>query len=328
MNLWRVAIDEASGVTRGEPEGLTAPAQYVAHFTLSADGRTGAYASTSTTSNIGRVAFDSRTGAVSGSPTLVTTGTHDFFYMDVSPDARFIAATTSSRTREDVYVVSVADSSLRQLTNDFARDRAPRWAPDGHGIFFYSDRARYALWRIEADGSGLRQLTTGAERYFPVPTRDGSRIASVDLNARQLYVYETDDFSKPPEVLPPFPHPNPTAYPQPNDWSPDGRSLLITSLGGDSLWLYSRDTRTYRRLVDISPGLNGAGIWLDGRRIVYANRGRLFITDVSSLSTREILAVPGEVLTTPHVTADGSQLFFLRSTSDGDIWLMRFETRK
>ena len=155
MNLWRVPIDETSGVTRGEPEALTAPAQYVAHFTLSADGRTGAYASTSTTSNIGRIAFDSRTGAVTGSPTPVTTGTHDFVYMDVSPDARFVAATTSSRTREDLYVVSAADGGLRQLTNDFARDRAPRWAPDGRSIFFYSDRT-------VATRSGASRLTAAA----------------------------------------------------------------------------------------------------------------------------------------------------------------------
>lgn len=325
---WRVAIDETSGVTRGEPEALTAPAQYVAHSTVSADGRTGAYASTSNTSNISRVAFDSRTGAVSGSPTPVTTGTHDFVYMDVSPDGRFIAAATSSRSREDLYVVSVADASLRQLTNDFARDRSPRWTPDGRGIYFYSDRARYALWRIGADGSGLRQLTTGDERYYPVPTRGGSVVASVDLNARQLFIYDASDFSKPPETLPPFPHPNPTAYPQPNDWSPDGRSLLINSIGGGSTWLYSRDTQRYRRLVDIAGSGGASGVWLgDGRRIVFVNRGRLFVTDVASPSPHEILALPGEGLTMPRVTADGSQLFFLRATSDGDIWLMRFDQK-
>jgi Tol biopolymer transport system component len=42
MNLWRVAIDEASGF-RGAPQLLTAPASYVC-ISLSADGRAGAYA--------------------------------------------------------------------------------------------------------------------------------------------------------------------------------------------------------------------------------------------------------------------------------------------
>jgi len=54
----------------------------------------------------------------------------------------------------------------------------------------------------------------------------------------------------------------------------------------------------------------------------------LFIADVASLSTREILAAPGEGLTMPRVTADGTQLFFLRSTSDGDIWLVHFGDQK
>jgi Tol biopolymer transport system component len=111
-----------------------------------------------------------------------------------------------------------------------------------------------------------------------------------------LFVYDTSDFSKPPEELPAFPHPNPTAYPQPNDWSPDGRSLLLNSAGGGGIWLYSRDTHTYRRLVDITPGgLSGASAWLgDGRWIVYGHRGRLFMTDVSSMSTREILAATSD----------------------------------
>jgi Tol biopolymer transport system component len=211
------------------------------------------------------------------------------------------------------------------LTSDFARDRAPRWSVDGRGIFFYSDRARYALWRIEADGSGLRQLTTGTERYYPVPTRDGLHLAAVDLNARQLYVYDANDLSKPPEVLPPFPDPIPTAYPQPTDWSPDGRSLLLSSIGGGAVWMYSRDTHSYRRLIDSG----GAGTWLgDGRRIVYPSRGRLFITEVASPSGREILAASGELLSYPRITADGSQLFFVSGKSDGDVWTVRFGDQK
>lgn len=79
MNLWRVAINEATGQTRGEPQPLTAPAPYVAHFSLSSDGRVGAYSAVVSTGNVARVAFDPKHGVVKGSVESITTGTHDFF---------------------------------------------------------------------------------------------------------------------------------------------------------------------------------------------------------------------------------------------------------
>ena len=163
MNLWRVAIDEATGRTTGEAQPLTAPASYVSNFTLSADGRIGAYLALSGAGNIGRVAFDPIRGAVTGTAEAITVGTHDFFtggYLDVTRDGRFVVATTSARGQEDLYLISTADGAIRQLTNDFFRDRAPRWTDDDRRVLFYSDRSgQYAIWSIDADRGGLRQLT-------------------------------------------------------------------------------------------------------------------------------------------------------------------------
>ena len=58
MNLWRVPIDEASGETRGEPEPITAPAPYLAHPSLSADGKHIAFTSALVTPNIQRLTLD------------------------------------------------------------------------------------------------------------------------------------------------------------------------------------------------------------------------------------------------------------------------------
>jgi Tol biopolymer transport system component len=159
MNLWRVAIDETTGRTNGEAQPLTAPASYVSNFTLSADGRIGAYLALSGAGNIGRVAFDPVRGAVTGTAEAITVGTHDFFtgYLDVTRDGRFVVATTSARGQEDLYLISTADGAIRQLTNDFFRDRAPRWTDDDRRVLFYSDRSgQYAIWSIDADGGGLR----------------------------------------------------------------------------------------------------------------------------------------------------------------------------
>jgi Tol biopolymer transport system component len=112
--------------------------------------------------------------------------------------------------------------------------------------------------------------------------------------------------------------------PRPQDWSPDGQSLLFWSAGSSGVWRYSIGNRTYTRLTDGS-----GGHWLqDGRRFIYANGGRLHLFDTASNTTREILAMPGENLAAARLAADDSQLFFVHGTIDSDIWLVRFGEQK
>jgi Tol biopolymer transport system component/predicted Ser/Thr protein kinase len=322
MNMWRVAIDEATGRTTGDPQPLTAPAPYVAHFTLSADGRTGAYAAFVGGGNIARVGFDGRRGTVIGPVQAVTTGTRDFNnYVDVTRDgALAVTGTTGRQGREDIYVVSVADGRFRQLTDDFARDRAPSWSHDGRRVFFYSDRGGdYDVWSVDAEGGALRQMTRGAWRGYPVASRDGSRIVMNDIVEHRLFIYDTGDFTRPVDTPPPVPDPS-VLNPRPMDWSPDGRSLLFWSAGSSGVWLYSVVNRSHSRLTDGS-----GGNWLqDGRRFIYSNAGRFHLFDTASNTTREILALPGETLAAARVAANDSQLFFIHGTMDSDIWLVRF----
>jgi Tol biopolymer transport system component len=106
-----------------------------------------------------------------------------------------------------------------------------------------------------------------------------------------------------------------------DDWSPDGRQIAISGRGGrGGVWVYSLDTRTYRRFGD---GQDAA--WLaDGRRLVYDNHGRLWVLDTISGDTKEVLAIPGETLDSPVPIMGDSQLLFTRTAQSSDIWTMRF----
>ena len=322
MNVWRIAIDEATGLATGVPQPVTAPASYVAHFMLSADGRTGAYAAFTGGGNLARIAFDGRSGTVNGVVQPVTTGTRDFAnYVDVTRDgALAVTGTTGRQGREDIFVVSVADGRFRQLTDDFARDRSPSWSADGRRVFFYSDRAGdYNVWSVDADGGALRQLTHGAWRGYPVPSRDGTRVATNDIVQHRLFIYDAADFTKPVDTPPPVPDAS-VLNPRPQDWSPDGGSLLFWSAGASGVWRYSLVNRSYTRFTDGS-----GGNWLqDGRRFIYANGGRLHLFDTASNTTREILAMPGENLAAARLAAGDSQLFFIHGGAESDIWLVRF----
>ena len=159
LNLWRVPIDEQSGRTLGQPEAITTPSPYVAHLSFSADGRRLVYASIVATSNIQKAAFDPATGTAKNEPTWVTRGSKLWGSAWLSPDGEWLAF-SSIREQEDIYISRPDGSSLRQLTNDVANDRAPRWSPDGRRIAFYSTRSGINQgWVIGRDGSGLQQIT-------------------------------------------------------------------------------------------------------------------------------------------------------------------------
>ena len=323
MNLWRIPIDESSGRARGIAQSLSAPSPYIANFTLSADGKTGAYAAFNGVSNLSRVAFNRETATVHGDIQHITTGPRDFGLVRVSPNGQQILVAPSTLQQEDLYLMSPDGSGLLYLTNDRARDRAPTFAPDGRRIYFYSDRGgSYDLWSIDRDGSGLRRLTTTDGRYFPVPSPDGTRLVTADINNFQLFVLDATDASKSPEVLPSFPKALTGANFVVREWSPDGKKLVGNS--GAHLWEYSFETKTYRELTDAG----GAAQWFgDSRRLMLVRQGRVWVLDSSNGQIKEIFAIPGEPVNSAQFSSDG-WLYFLSGSASGDIWTVRFDDSK
>ena len=274
------------------------------------------------TNNVARVPFDPQTGTVSGSVESLTSGPRDFQSIDVSPGGDELVLQTSFRTQEDLYLMSADGSGLRNLTNDRSRDRSPQWSADGRQVLFYGDRSGdYELWSIDRDGGGLSQLTkSGGQRYYPVPSPDGSRIAAADINAWALFTHDARDLTKPFEQLAPLPDDLRNGVMGILDWSPDGESLI--GVAGGRTWTYSFRSRTYRNL---GPAI--AAQWLpDSRRLIGAAQGRIVVADAtgSFVTPREVLAIPGEALNVPRLSRDGKMLYFLRGSSSGDIWTVRF----
>ena len=323
MNLWRIAIDEGSGATRGEPQPLTAPSTYIRHFSLSADGNIGAFATQMVTNNLVKAAFDPKAGTIVGPLDPLTTGPRDFQFVDIAPNGREAVLQTSFRTQEDLYLLSADGTGLRNLTNDQPRDRAPQWSPNGRQLFFYSDRGGdYELWSIDRDGGSLRQLTeSGGQRYYPVPSPDGLRVAAANITAWKLFTYDSRDFAKPLEELPDLPEDLRSGVFTVLDWSPDGQWL--TGVAANRTWVYSFASRNYTAVV----GAGAVQFLPDARRLVGVRQGRMVIVDVASGQMREILAIPGEGIATPRLSPDGKTIYFLRGSSSGDIWTVRFDAK-
>src|SRR4029079_3026689 len=99
----------------------------------------------------------------------------------VSPDGKHVAFTIgdvnfdANRVVNQIYVVSIDGSGLKQLTSGDKSSSAPRWSPDGKKIAFTTGSQ---VWVMDHDGDKKEQVTkisTGAAS--PVWAPDGKWIA-------------------------------------------------------------------------------------------------------------------------------------------------------
>ncbi len=325
MNLWRVAIDPATGGPLGEPEPVTTPAGWSGYLSVGAGGRV-AYVAREQRSTLYRVDFDPNAEAT-GTPEPVLRGSRVVDDVDLSPDGTRIAF-TSGGSREDLFLLAADGSGLRQLTDDPARDRGPQWSPDGRRIAFYSNRSEsYEVWSLRPDGSGLEQLseTAGSALWFPVWAPSGSRFAA--SNADQVTVFDLNVqlASRAVDRLPDWRGGGSFIA---TSWSPDGRTLagcrLESGAPAEGITLYSLDDRSYRSVLD--DGFHP--VWLaDSRRLLVWRQRGLWLLDTATGRLAELLpAALGPLAWRDFaVSRDNRTIVFSQMTVESDIWLMTLE---
>jgi len=149
-----------------------------------------------------------------------------------SPDAsRIVFSALNNGGMSDLYMVTVSDQHLTQLTHDVYHDRHPRWSPDGRWIAFSSDRnpwgdqGAYNIYRYDVEQGDIQPLTAGnhIDNYpdwhpngdYLVYNSDRDGIFDlylVDLAGNTIPVTRTT-----------------TGFSDPR-WTADGRSLVASAL--------------------------------------------------------------------------------------------------
>jgi Tol biopolymer transport system component len=222
-----------------------------------------------------------------------------------------------------LYIQPADGGPPRQLTADAAKDRLPRWSPDGQWISTFSDRSgRLELWKIRPDGSDLTQIT-GRGGSYHTWSSDGSRMAAVtgiESGGATLVFDPTRAWSEQtPEELPPFGR-APVRF-RVNSWSPDGERLVgHVEAGSSGIATYSLRSHAYERLTDFGEW----PVWLpDSRRVLFVAGGNAFyILDTRTKGVRKIFSVTRDVIGPPRLTRDGGMAYFTRRVTEADIWLV------
>jgi len=255
------------------------------------------------------VRFDLESLTPSGDPILLLQGVLHWAQMAVSRNGTLVVAEASSGARS-LELVDRAGRAER-LTQEHREFSGPRFSPDGRhvavsvgeAVIWTLDRVQGTLTRLPADGASLR----------PAWSRDGRRIAYVrQVGSRLDLRIVSADGSSAPESLLVMP---PGLTPWHVLFAPDGRSLVVRSVGGTGvrdIWLKRGDSAALVPLLqspanEVSPALSP-----DGRWMAYASnesgRAEVYVRSFPGMSGRYQVSLEGgeEPVWSPR----GGELFY------------------
>jgi dipeptidyl aminopeptidase/acylaminoacyl peptidase len=209
-----------------------------------------------------------------------------------------------------VVTISPDGAGALDLTPNTAgsSEHDPDWSPDRSRVVFASDvtGVNY-LYVVNADGTGLRQLTFGfGSDTQPAWSPDGTQIAFISRRADlwfQVHVMNADGTNI--RALTSL-----ATIQQSPSWSPDGRRLAFQC--GGALCLINADGTGLQTWFTSSIAAGKPDWSPDGLRIAFAFDGWIWLRKVDgSAATRVIEGMD------PAWSPDGSQLVFVRRDALG-----------
>jgi Tol biopolymer transport system component len=210
-----------------------------------------------------------------------------------NPDAATVQADTAAATSPATSFPERADEphlrNLRMLTNGGENAEA-YWSADGRQLIFQATRPGVSscdqIFTMNADGSDVRMVSTGRGRttcayFFPAGDRilySSTHHVGTECPPPPDYsmgyvwaLYEYDVFAADPDGGNPRQLTTTPGYDAEATTSPDGRTIVFTSVRDGDLDIYTMaaDGSNVRRLTS-TPGYDGGPFFSrDGRSIVY-----------------------------------------------------------
>jgi hypothetical protein len=193
-----------------------------------------------------------------------------------SADGSRIVFASNRTGNYQIYTMNSDGSGVTRVTHDANDDRRPTWTADGHIIFQNGSFPNRAIFRIDADGNGLQQLTpVSSDNATVAAAPRGGRIAFSSTRGdgtQRLYTANADGSAA--QLVLPSP-PGPETADVEADWSPRGNQLLFVrfTFGGpvtSDLYVVRSDGGGLRRLTNTPDRLELQPAWSpDGTKITF-----------------------------------------------------------
>jgi Tol biopolymer transport system component len=209
----------------------------------------------------------------------------------------------------------------------------PYGCGDGHIVFSRGilKTLTVSIWRSEADGTGLRQITDGKSDLSPKCSRDGKTVFYLD-NATRSYMKVSIDGGKPELVLKAMAESR-GAF----DIARDGKTIVLGTYDfkaqRPNISLLSSDSGQILRTFEYDPRHSGGLAFTpDGKGIVYPFREK----GVDNLWLQPLEGSPGRQLTNFNSlkiysyqwSPDGKSLALVRGDSPSDLVLIQDAAKK
>ena len=292
-----------------------------------------------------------RVPAAGGTPMIVAGDRYaSEFWSAPSPDGQTVAIAArgnavsqwwrhghSHLDISELYVVRPGDPPSYTRVSDGTEDAKemwPMWSPDGHALYYVSDRGGSEnLWTRPLGGAAERLTSFGDGRVlWPQASLDGRAIVFerdfgvwlYDTSTRQAHAVAISLRGAP--SMPSVEHLALTSGFRDLALSPDGRKVAFVARG-DVFAAPSRDAGAAARVTS-TPGPEQGVAWLpDSRRIVYASSRdgtwRIYLYDFASRA--ESLLTPDGDAIQPTISPDGKWLAYSRNAHE--LHLMELATR-
>ena len=146
------------------------------------------------------------------------------------PGRMAIYYTSYARDNPDIFYHSLSTGERRIIAGYSGLNTSAAVSPDGsHVAMVLSKSGSANIWVCNADGTGLRRVTTGIEDSSPTWSPDGRWICFATKKAERRRLAKVSVDGGEVQMLNTAGAPNPTEP----DWSPDGKWIAFTSQAGE-----------------------------------------------------------------------------------------------